>query len=160
MVLLAGCAPQGATNEPAAAPPAEVSTPAGNPAQSVAAPAATVSFQGTSCVYDGPDTLPAGESLTVTWAILTKAGDIYSLRPILSDTRLSPEELMKSLSGLDAQRPALPAGLTAAGEASSVADRTVSLLVKAPSGPLHGLLYFSCWDSDAAFQVLGPYELK
>jgi hypothetical protein len=122
--------------------------------------AATITFEGTSCAYDGPQTLPASETLTVEWRIATKSGDIYSLRPFLANEAESYEDLMQALSGLDAQRPVLPAGLTEAGSFLSVANRTLQVTVKSASGPLHGLLYFSCWDSDRAFDVLGPIELK
>ncbi|MFH1184317.1 MAG: hypothetical protein V1755_04665 [Chloroflexota bacterium] len=86
--------------------------------------------------------------------------DIYVLLALITDEPKSREELMQALEGLDIERPALPAGLTEAGRSLSVGDREVDVTIKTATGPLHGLLYFSCWDLDHAFDVLGPIELK
>ena len=164
--LLSACSPQAAPVAPSptvsAAPTAEPAQPTPTTPPPTEVPSvATITSDIASCTYDGPQTLPASDSFTVTWHINVKSEDIYALTPLMTDQQWDPAELKKALHGLDIKRPALPAGLTAVGTVTTLPRGTMHVTVKAPSGPLHGLLYFSCWSAGGgAFEVLGPFELK
>lgn len=163
--LFSACSPQDAATVPAPAstlaPSAEPAPPASTiPAPTPVPAVATITFETDSCSYDGPQTLPASETLTVTWRIKTTVGDVYALSPFITDETKSREDLVQALQGLDIHRPALPAGLTSAGTSLTLARGSLNVSVKTASGPLHGLLYFSCWAAGEAYDVLGPIELK
>jgi hypothetical protein len=171
--LLLACSPQSAAPPSAPTEQAATEAPATEPAPTVAPtptvalePAvATVTFEGRSCTYDGPSALPAAEELAIDWKMLTQDAEDYYLRPFTGGQDMSADEALAMLPPQDpanAKRVVLPAELVPAGsfQAYANAPRTSRVTVKAASGPLQGSLYFSCWDSDKAFQVLGPFELK
>ena len=159
--LLLACSPQSA---PPATAPTEQAMPEAPATESAPTAAPKVTFDGKSCTYGGPSAL-AAEELTIDWEMLTQDSEIYYLRPFTTSQEMSAEEALAMLPAADpmnAQCVVLPAELVPAGsfEMYANAPRTSRVAVKAASGPLQGSLYFSCWDSDKAFEVLGPFELK
>lgn len=124
-------------------------------------PFATITFEPDSCSYDGPQTVPASETLVVRWRIKTDVADVYGLHSFITDEQKSRDELMQDLQGLDMHRPALPAGLTSAGMSIGYQQTSgLNVTIRTDSGPLHGWLYFGCWAAGEAYDVLGPIEIK
>jgi hypothetical protein len=153
------------TVAPAASPvPAE---PTVEPTSTVAplptlpAADATITVAGKECKYDGPDPIPAGDSLSVNWYINSSESPLYGLLVFVLDEGKTAEDLRGAL------KSEVPADwISQAGTFSSSGNNGKQVTVQLAQGvPLRGPLYFTCWageseDTAAIFATLGPYEVK
>jgi hypothetical protein len=118
-------------------------------------------MDGKECTYDGPDPIPAGDSLSVNWYINSSESALYGLLVFVLDEGKTADDLRSAL------KSEVPADwISQAGTFSSSGNNGTQVTVQlAQGGPLRGPLYFTCWageteDTSAIFATLGPYEVK
>lgn len=134
--------------------------PSTTPAPTREPAVATIIIEPDICQYEGPATMPATNSITITWRIKTRGGSVYALTAFIADEQRSREDLISSMQGLDMHRPALSDGLTLVANTLGLSGENKNITFRMSSGSLHGLLYFSCWDAGSVYEVLGPIEIK
>jgi len=150
-------APSSPTSEPPTALPA---THASSPMPTLPPADATITFEGNECIYDGPDPIPAAESMTVNWIVNSTEHAWYGVMPIIVGEGKTKEDLAQLMRSDDPP----PSWVTQAGTNESWGEDK-QITVKPASGGLRSDLYFTCsygesYDTSKFFAALGPFKVK
>jgi hypothetical protein len=122
----------------------------------------TITFEGGSqCTYDGPEPIPAVESLTVNWYVTSTDVDFYGLLVVIVDEGHTKEDLIREMKS--AFPP--PSWTEHVGNFEGAPRSSMQGTIKASNGPLRGPLYFACWsgsswDTRKPFATLGPFDVQ
>lgn len=122
----------------------------------------TISIEGKAqCTYDGPQPIPAVESLTVNFYIKSTEATWYAFLATFVGEGHTKEDLWA-----EARNAFPPPPWTAElGELGGPPNSSIQGTIQASSGPLRGPIYFICWsgggwDSLKPFSILGPFDVQ
>jgi len=122
----------------------------------------TITVKGVSgCSYDGPQPIPAAESLTVNWYVNSTEAGWYGLLVTIVEEGHTKQDLIREMT--NAFPP--PPWTEHVGDFGGVPGSSMQGTIQAASGPLRGPLYFACWKGSDAFSLkpfatLGPFEVQ
>jgi pyrimidine-specific ribonucleoside hydrolase len=127
------------------------STPIPPPTPTLAPADMTVTFDGSKCTYDGPQSVPAGE-VTVDWAVKNKDHDKFGLAMVT----LNEGKTFDDLDQWPSSDP--PSWLTLINVWETPPDSMIQVSARITNGPF----YFVCFYSppDTKYGALGPVAVE
>ena len=122
----------------------------------------TITVEGVSgCSYDGPQPIPAAESLTVNWYVNSTEVGWYGLLVVIVEEGHTKEDLIQEMK--NAFPP--PPWTEHVGDFDGPPGSSMQGTIQAASEQLRGPLYFACWKGSDQFSLkpfatLGPFEVQ